>query len=417
VIVEWMLFSFVTGCALTIAATAIDNIALHTRRPRRFIWFTALILTGCWPAIALIRGALLRFQNSQNSEPLSTVAAHPLPGFIVSTPRWDVARAWSIFMLAAWGLLSLVLLARVVLAVRQIKRQQKEWRVIEIDGTKVHVTKHVGPALIGLRAMHIALPEWVLGTEPPLRELILRHESEHRVARDPYLLFTGTVMTALIPWNLPLWFQMRRLRLAIELDCDARVLNVYPEWERYALLLLAIAERRTRARHMLASALTEFPSNLERRITAMRAVPQLSRFRAMCLSLAATTAFVIACAVDKPQSPDSPRRAVVSVKPAKYVDAAAPLFEFQVEKPASLRETSPLHYPPSMKGSGIGGELLAQYVVDETGQVNMQTFKTLKSPGPAFTAVVKTALRTSQYDPAVVGGKAVKSLVEQAFIF
>ena len=28
----------------------------------------------------------------------------------------------------------------------------------------------------------------------------------------------------LMPWNLPLWWQWRRLRFAIEVDCDARVL-------------------------------------------------------------------------------------------------------------------------------------------------------------------------------------------------
>lgn len=423
-IAAWMLFSLVTGCALTAAATAIDHIAFLARRPRRFTWLTALVLTCCWPAIALFRGAPFALRHSPIAESPQVVVAHRPSAFAISTPSWDISPHWSVVILVAWGLLSSGLIARVVLAARQIKRHRNAWRAIEIDGMNVHLTTDVGPAVIGLRPMHVVLPEWVLGMDPPLRGLILRHEAEHRAARDPYLLLVGTLMTALIPWNLPLWFQMRRLRLAIELDCDARVLNLHPRWEQYALLLLTIAQRRSGARQVLAPALSESTSNLERRITAMRTMPILSRFRAVCLSLAATAAFALACAVDKPESPDSPKRAHVPANQTTGVAgvqsadrATTTFFEFQVDKPVVARETSHLRYPASMRGSGISGELWAQYVVDETGRVDMQTFKTLKSPGPAFTAAVKTALPTWRFDPAVVHGQEVKQLVQQAFIF
>lgn len=70
-----------------------------------------------------------------------------------------------------------------------------------------------------------------------------------------------------------------------------------------------------------------------------------------------------------------------------------------------------------MKGSGIGGEVLAQYVVDKTGRVDMRTFKALESPGPEFTAAVKAALPTWRFDAAVVGGTKVAQLVQQVFEF
>jgi hypothetical protein len=70
-----------------------------------------------------------------------------------------------------------------------------------------------------------------------------------------------------------------------------------------------------------------------------------------------------------------------------------------------------------MKGSGIGGEVIAQYVVNRNGRAVMETFKALSSPGPEFTAAVKAALPTLQFDAAVIRGTKVAQLVEQAFQF
>ncbi|UUZ52386.1 hypothetical protein LP419_22985 [Massilia sp. H-1] len=43
-------------------------------------------------------------------------------------------------------------------------------------------------------------------------------------ARDPQLLGLALLVLVAMPWNLPMWWQLRRLRHAIEVDCDARVL-------------------------------------------------------------------------------------------------------------------------------------------------------------------------------------------------
>jgi TonB family protein len=154
----------------------------------------------------------------------------------------------------------------------------------------------------------------------------------------------------------------------------------------------------------------------------MRMTPTLSPFRAVCLTLVATAAFALACAVDKPQSPDRSRQPTANqearVRSAQSLDpATTTFFEFQVDKPVVAREALHLRYPAAMKGSGISGELWAQFVVDENGRVDIRTFKTLKSPGPEFTAAVKAALSTWQFEPASVGGQRVKQLVQQAFIF
>jgi len=157
----------------------------------------------------------------------------------------------------------------------------------------------------------------------------------------------------------------------------------------------------------------------------MRTKPTFSPFRSVYLSVAATAAFVLACAVEKPESPDHASQLQPNVvqKPAVgSTQAIKPndnmtYFEFQVNRLASPRETPHLEYPPAMRGSGISGEVVAQFVVKNTGQVEMSTFKVEKSTGPEFTAVVKGALETLRFDPAVIRGKSVNQLVEWAFQF
>jgi len=421
----WMLFSVVTGCAFTMAAIAADRLAFSGRRPRRYVWFAAMAVTTCWPAITLIRTAVFPAGDPSGAGVSPGSGAHRLSAILVSAPVWNVSPYWGPLILLAWGVISAALVARLVFAVQYIRRRQTAWRPVEIDGVNVHIASDAGPAVIGLRPMRVILPEWVLGMNQAHRELILRHEAEHRKARDPYLLLIATLLTALFPWNLALWFQAARLRTTIEIDCDNRVLHTHPRWREYALLLLTIAQRQADETRPLIPALTEPTSNLERRITAMRTTPTFSRFRALCLGFAATAAFALACAVDKPQSPDGTNRLQVNAVQQHAIASAQSVnpsnnmtfFEFQVEKPAALRETPHLQYPTAMKRSGISGEVLAQYVVDNTGRVDMRTFKILKSSGPEFTAVVKAALPTWRFDAAVVRGAKVAQLVQQAFEF
>jgi len=418
-IAAWMIFSVVTGCAFTAAAIAAHHLASLGRQPRRFVWLAAMVVTTSWPAIAVLRAALFPVRDPSGAL-LPVSGVQRLSAIIVSAPVWGTSAYWVAFIVLAWGLLSCALLARLVFAVRHIRRRQATWRPVEIDGISVHIAGDAGPAVIGLRPMHVVLPEWILGMDQPHRELILRHEAEHRAAGDPYLLLIATLLTALFPWNLALWFQANRLRTAIEIDCDSRVLRRHPSWREYALLLVTIAQRQAGMTRPFAPALSEPTSNLERRIAAMSNELTLSPFRAVYLTFAAAAAVVLACAVDKPQSPDRSRQAITSQANAVESPqslAANTFFEFQVAKPATLRETPHLKYPASMRGTGVSGDVMAQYVVDQTGRVDVSSFKVLKSSGPAFTAVVKEALPTLQFDAAVIRGRRVRQLVEQEFQF
>jgi protein TonB len=94
-----------------------------------------------------------------------------------------------------------------------------------------------------------------------------------------------------------------------------------------------------------------------------------------------------------------------------------PYFEFQVEKPVAVSNMRPPSYPEMLKSANVSGEVLAQFVVDTMGRVEMNTFKVLKEDHPLFTQAVKTSLQGARFLPAEVGGRKVKQLVQQPFQF
>ena len=61
-----------------------------------------------------------------------------------------------------------------------------------------------------------------------------------------------------------------------------------------------------------------------------------------------------------------------------------------------------------LRSSNVEGEVLAQFVVDTTGRAEMSTFKVLKSTHDLFTESVKASLPNMRFEPALVGGHAVK---------
>ena len=99
-------------------------------------------------------------------------------------------------------------------------------------------------------------------------------------------------------------------------------------------------------------------------------------------------------------------------------DQSQTYFEFQVEKPVvQAPGSSTPRYPEILKSAGVEGEVLAQFVVDTTGRAENGSFKVLKTSHELFALAVKNALPGMRFLPAEVGGKKVKQLVQQPFVF
>jgi protein TonB len=95
-----------------------------------------------------------------------------------------------------------------------------------------------------------------------------------------------------------------------------------------------------------------------------------------------------------------------------------PYFDFQVEKPvAPVPGTGSPRYPDILRSASVEGEVLAQFVVDTTGRVEVSTFKVIRKSHDLFEAAVRSALPQMRFLPAEVGGRKVKQLVQQPFVF
>jgi protein TonB len=91
-------------------------------------------------------------------------------------------------------------------------------------------------------------------------------------------------------------------------------------------------------------------------------------------------------------------------------------FEYQVEHPVTVAAAILHRYSPSLH-QRIEGEVLAQFVADTFGMADMRTFKVLKSSHDLFTDAVRTSLPAMRFNPALVGGRKVKQLVQMPFQF
>jgi len=94
-----------------------------------------------------------------------------------------------------------------------------------------------------------------------------------------------------------------------------------------------------------------------------------------------------------------------------------PYMEFQVEKAVEKIGGDAPTYPESLKSAGVEGEVLAEFVVNESGRYEAGTLKILNSSNSQFTAAVKDALPRMRFSAAQIGGRKVQQLVQMPFQF
>jgi beta-lactamase regulating signal transducer with metallopeptidase domain len=335
-LLAWMAYAVLFGAFVFVAALAADRLAATWNRPRRFVWMVAILAVAAAPLLFATRPAsrlaappgestesapadvdisagVLR--TSHEATQRSDLPARIDP--VVSAAEAYIGRAWLVASFACF-----VLLLRAMLAVR---RQRGRWRPVDLDGIRVLVAEQTGPAVVGILAPAVVIPRWALGLDADARSLMLSHESEHIRARDPLLLFMAAFATMLFPWNAALWLLVRRLRLAIEIDCDRRVLRVSPAEREYGLLLLTVGARRAEPLPFAAS-LAERRGRpfLERRIKAMTSTsPKYPRVLSLtCLTLA-IVAMTAAVRAPRPRSLVVDAAATPAVRIAPAAPAAA----------------------------------------------------------------------------------------------
>jgi beta-lactamase regulating signal transducer with metallopeptidase domain len=340
-IAVWLTHALLIGTLLALAARVFEAGARLLRLPVRFAWAAALLATLLFAALAPLRRAA-QAPEAAGTEQLATMATAASNVEPVSSPLLlqfmatmvDVARtgldgalrvaarvgaaeggavAGRAFM-GVWLLASSVLLLLFGATLRRYRRTTRRWPVVELAGERVRVSAGAGPAVVGLVRPEIVVPAWLLESPPAQQRLVIVHEREHLRARDHLLLASGCMAVVLLPWHPAIWWMYARLRLAVELDCDARVLRRGATPAQYGSLLLDIAGNGSGVLFG-ATALADAPSHLERRLVAM--TNRLSRFaaaRGVALAAAATLFVIAACETELPSGTELEAMDVAAVE-------------------------------------------------------------------------------------------------------
>jgi len=74
-------------------------------------------------------------------------------------------------------------------------------------------------------------------------------------------------------------------------------------------------------------------------------------------------------------------------------------------------------YPAALTRDRIEGAVSASFVVDTLGRVELGSFVVVESSHPLFERAVRDALGGMRFTPAEAGGRHVRQLVEQRFLF
>jgi hypothetical protein len=346
-IAAWMLYCVLCALGLFVAAALAERTLLAGRGPVRGVWVGAVALSVIVPLVALRvapRERAAAIAPSAAGEIAHDSGGHgvamttsPIAAPSMSAPIRDWSSTLARFdgpLAIAWITLSIALTVNFLGGVVTLGWMRRRWERRTVLGVPVFVSDRTGPAVVGALAPAIVIPEWVLGLQPSQLALMLRHEEEHRNAGDGRLLTIAQLALIVMPWNLAFWWQIVRLRVAVELDCDARVLRE-ADARSYGDLLLEVARPRSGPRLTGATAFAERATQLERRIRVLSRhrvrTSRGARAVATAIALVAITAAWIAPRPPVPTSePPSAQATVVAEVPPI---AQRPVLSAPVQRP------------------------------------------------------------------------------------
>ncbi len=260
----WMIWATLVTGLLGVAGLAFEHLLRGQGRPTRWAWVAALgAILGLqvWSLIRPVRGV----------GSTATAGAIGIPAFVTEVPQGAITTVAAFlsradtFLVAVWLAGTIVLAAALAGGLWRLQRRMLRWPRARVGGKEVWLSDGFGPAVVGFFAPRIILPRWILGLRPEQLRLAFLHEWEHRAARDTLLLLASSTVVVLAPWNAAMWWVASRLRQAVELDCDRRVLRAGASRSAYGELLIDMSSDSFASRLPVA-ALAKPASLLERRL-------------------------------------------------------------------------------------------------------------------------------------------------------
>lgn len=94
-----------------------------------------------------------------------------------------------------------------------------------------------------------------------------------------------------------------------------------------------------------------------------------------------------------------------------------PIFEEPEQSASPLSQGFAPRYPAQLQRERKQGSVLATYIIDEQGEVEIMSAQIVESPHPHFSISVCRFLSVARFTPAVHQGAKVRHQVQQAFVF
>jgi TonB family protein len=406
-----MMYLLAVSAVIGVAAWVADEGLRRVGVPTRWLWLAALAAP---PILVLAAWLLPQRVTAMVGGGAVAGPVIELPAFLLGNGTDPSGLGWPDALLAVWLASALAMVAVVVVAHVRLDLERRGWALEEVDGSNVLVSDDRGPAAAGLLRPWIVLPRWILDLPAAHRTLVILHEEEHVRGGDTLLLPLGLAFACAAPWNPIAWWQLGRMRAAMEVDCDRRVLRRRPEPATYGDSLLMVASRAT-GTGLAFAAFSEHRGSLHRRILAMTDVrTRWSSFRAVVLTLVACAIAVQACALEGPVAIDEhgielvdratgsiaidpssdaptadipsgtdPRRGLVTdstydpatVEPRSIAELrAAPTFTPFTVAPSITNRDEVIRamtesYPPLLRDAGVGGTVRVYFFINDAGIV------------------------------------------------
>ena len=300
--IAWMLYAALVAVLMAAGGFSLERLAASAGWPRRFAWLAALTLAVAIPLAGRTRATVAPAVQEATLAVSSLVGGVPVAAGGSVVPALSVPGGANSGRIAAlaWGTASLTALFVLGCVLLVVAWRRRRWERGRVAGTPVYISRRFGPALVGVAGARVVVPAWVTELEPGARDAIIRHEEEHARARDHLALLYGGLAAAVFPWSPAIWWMCRRLRAAVEMDCDERVLASGIGVADYGAVLLN-AGTRSRGWWGFAPAMGQPGSLLERRLTTMSEKQRkLGAGRAAMLACLAAGALVAACDVPLP---------------------------------------------------------------------------------------------------------------------
>jgi beta-lactamase regulating signal transducer with metallopeptidase domain len=259
----------IEGTLITLcAALALRLRRQHNSGARFAVWFSVLMAIAAMPLLGSVLSAI--------QFPRSVAAPVALQHSAITLPA-----SWALYLFAAWAILALLSLSRVVVSLYHVHALRKSCSPINlaqldplIHETLIHETPSETlrlrkrnakptpaalctsaqvrvPTAIGFFKPAVVIPDWLLADLSP-KELnqILLHELAHLRRRDDWTNLVQKIVAALFFFHPAVWWIEKKLSIEREMACDDAVLAATAQPRAYAECLTHLAEK-TFIRHTL----------------------------------------------------------------------------------------------------------------------------------------------------------------------